>query len=80
MIMDDRGLLDHWIGGNFSKVSLLFFYVFFFGNLNYDFAGKVELVLVIHWVLLLFSKTLAQKSKWIGVIEYQTENSFKIEK
>lgn len=55
-------------------------YFFFFGNLNYDFAGKVELVLVIHWVLLLFSKTLAQKSKWIGVIEYQTENSFKIEK
>ena len=28
--------------------SLCFSFMYFFGNLNYDFAGKVKLVLVIH--------------------------------
>ena len=63
--MDDRGLLDHWIGGNFSKVSLLFFYVFFFfGNLNYDFAGKVELVLFIEYCCSFQKPWRKKASEW----------------
>ena len=65
--MDDKWGLDHWMVVFFKGLSA---FLLLFGNLNYDFAGKVLLVVFrLRRSIVALFKNLGAKKQVNGVIE-----------